>query len=55
MTTKIHLVCDGKGRTLAFVLTGGQVADTSMLPDTIDEIRVVGAKGRPRTRPERVI
>ena len=29
MTTKIHLVCDGKARALAFVLTGGQVADTS--------------------------
>lgn len=37
------------------MLTGGQVADTSMLPDTIDEIRVAGATGRPRTRPDRVI
>ncbi len=55
LTTKIHLVCDGNGRTLAFVLTGGQVADTSMLIDTIDEIRVVGGRGRPRTRPDRVI
>jgi len=55
LTTKIHLVCDGQGRALAFVLTGGQVADTSMLADTIDEIRVAGARGRPRTRPDRVI
>lgn len=31
LTTKNHLVCDGKGRVLAFVVTGGQVADTSML------------------------
>jgi transposase len=34
LTTKTHLVADGKGRALAFVLTGGQVADTTMLPDT---------------------
>ena len=26
LTTKSHLVCDGKGRVLAFVVTGGQVA-----------------------------
>jgi hypothetical protein len=30
LTTKTHLVADGKGRALAFVLTGGQVADTTM-------------------------
>jgi len=39
---------------LAFVLTGGQVADTIMLPATLDEIRVPTA-GRPRLRPERVL
>ena len=37
------------------MLTGGQVADTSMLADTIDEIRVAGATGRPRAGPDRVI
>lgn len=54
MTTKIHLVCDGKARPLAFVLTGGQVADTSMFIDVLDEIRVPG-RGPARTRPERVL
>ncbi|HEX2132398.1 MAG TPA: transposase [Actinophytocola sp.] len=44
---------DGKGRALAFVLTGDQVADTIMLPDALDEIRVTGATGRPRQRPDR--
>jgi transposase len=53
LTTKTHLVCDGKGRPLGFVLTGGQVADTVMLPATMDQIRVPTA-GRPRTRPERI-
>lgn len=55
MTTKNHLVCDGKGRALAFVLTPGQAADTSMLAATLSEIRVPGARGRPRSRPLRVL
>lgn len=55
LTTKTHLVADGMGRALAFVLTGGQVADTTMLPETLDEIRVAGATGRPRQRPDRLL
>jgi hypothetical protein len=55
LTTKTHLVADGKGRALAFVLTGGQVADTTMLPGTLDEICVAGATGRPRQRPDRLL
>lgn len=54
MTTKIHLVCDGQARALAFVLTGGQVADTSMFTDVLDEIHVPG-RGPARTRPDRVL
>ena len=55
LTTKNHLVCDGKGRVLAFVVTGGQVADTSMLATTLELISVAGARGRPRARPDRLI
>lgn len=55
LTTKTHLVCDGKGRALAFTLTPGQAADTSMLTATLSEIRVPGARGRPRSRPDRVL
>lgn len=55
MTTKNHLVCDGKGRALAFILTPGQAADTSMLAATLSEIRSPGARGRPRSRPLRVL
>jgi hypothetical protein len=36
------------GRPLAFALTGGQVADTVMLPTTMEQVRVPTA-GRPRT------
>ena len=55
MTTKKHLVCDGKGRALAFLLTPGQSADTSWMQATLAEIRVPGTSGRPRTRPDRVM
>lgn len=55
LTTKSHLVCDGRGRALAFILTPGQAADTSMLPATLEQIRVPGIAGRPRTRPDRVL
>ncbi|MCS6710571.1 transposase family protein [Brachybacterium sp. EF45031] len=54
MTTKIHLVCDGKARALAFVLTGGQVADTSMFTCVLDEIHIPG-RGPVGTRPDRVL
>lgn len=47
LTTKNHLVCDGKGRALTFVLTPGQTADTIMLIDTLSEIHVAGRTGRP--------
>ncbi|WP_354569791.1 transposase [Glaciihabitans sp. UYNi722] len=55
LTTKNHLVCDGRGRALAFLLTPGQSADTSWLQATLAEIRVAGTAGRPRTRPDRVM
>lgn len=54
LTTKIHLVCDGQARTLAFVLTGGQVADTSMFTDVLDEIRIP-RRGPAHTRPDGVL
>ena len=55
LTTKNHLVSDGKGRVLAFILTPGQTADTTMLAATLGQIRVSSARGRPRTRPARLL
>ncbi|WP_443706287.1 IS5 family transposase [Rhodococcus zopfii] len=55
LTTKNHLVCDGKGRALACVLTPGQAADTRMMATTLEQIRVPAGQGRPRTRPDRVM
>ncbi|WP_454116063.1 IS5 family transposase [Microbacterium aurum] len=55
LTTKLHLVCDGRGRPLGMVITGGNVNDTTMMPAVLEDIRVPrDGKGRPRTRPDRV-
>lgn len=56
LTTKVHLAADGKGRALSVVITGGNVADTCLLTETVSAINVpqIGA-GRPRWRPDRVM
>ena len=35
LTTKLHLVCDGRGRPLGMVITGGNVNDTTMMPGVL--------------------
>jgi transposase len=55
LTTKIHLIVDGKGRPLSLALTAGNINDTLLLPDLLAGIRVTRPVGRPRTKPERVI
>jgi transposase len=54
LTTKVHSVCDGRGRNLATRLTPGQDADTSELVGLVDQVRVArpGGRGRPRMRPD---
>ncbi|MDH6465627.1 transposase [Micromonospora sp. A200] len=56
LTTKIHLACDGAGRTLAFVLSGGNVNDGTRFTHVLTGIRIARpGPGRPRVRPDRVI
>ena len=57
LTTKFHLACDGKGRPLSIVITPGQRHDSTQFASVLDGIRVArpGGRGRPRTRPDRVI
>lgn len=57
LTTKFHLACDGKGRPLSIVITPGQRHDSTQLEPVLAGIRVprLGGRGRPRTRPERLI
>jgi transposase len=53
----VHLACDGKGRPLSIVITPGQRHDSTQLAPVLAGIRVPrpGGRGRPRTRPERLI
>ncbi|MGH8833835.1 MAG: IS5 family transposase [Actinomycetes bacterium] len=54
LTTKLHTICDGRGRNLATRLTPGQDADTSELVGLVDAVRVArpSGRGRPRVRPD---
>ncbi|WP_425269763.1 IS5 family transposase [Kitasatospora cineracea] len=56
LSTKVHLACDGRGRPLGFVLTGGNTNDCTRFEAVLESIRVprIGP-GRPRTRPDHVI
>lgn len=51
------MACDGKGRPLSVVISAGQRHDSTQLAPVLDAIRVPrpGGRGRPRTRPDRVI
>lgn len=40
MTTKIHTICDGRGRNLASRITPGQAHDTTQLITLLDQISV---------------
>ena len=54
LTTKLHTICDGRGRNLATRLTPGEDADTSELVGLVDAVRVArpGGRGRHRMRPD---
>ncbi|MFJ9786738.1 IS5 family transposase [Amycolatopsis sp. NPDC101161] len=56
LTTKIHLACDGHGRTLSVVLTGGNVNDRTQFTTVMAgvEFRRRGP-GRPASRPSSVL
>ncbi|MFD7749024.1 IS5 family transposase [Streptomyces sp. NPDC059698] len=56
LSTKVHLACDGLGRPLGFVLSGGNANDRTRFEQVMGSISVprVGP-GRPRTRPDHVI
>jgi transposase len=56
LTSKLHMATDGKGRMLSAVLTAGNINDTTMMAATLEQIRVPrSGRGRPRTRPDRVL
>ena len=55
-STKTHLACDQHRGVLSFVLTPGQAGDSPEMTTVLDGIKVARpGRGRPRTRPERVL
>ncbi|WP_373313550.1 IS5 family transposase [Catellatospora citrea] len=54
LTTKVHTLSDGRGRSLATRITPGQAADTRQLAALLDQVAVPrpGGIGRPRKRPD---
>ncbi|MFY1670215.1 IS5 family transposase [Plantactinospora sp. WMMB334] len=54
LTTKVHTMADGRGRSLATRITPGQASDTKQLVPLLDQIAVTrpGGVGRPRKRPD---
>lgn len=56
MTTKVHLVVDGRGLPLSIVLIPGNVNDATAFANVLDGVRTPRAgTGRPRTTPARVL
>ncbi len=54
-STKIHLVCDAKGRPIGAELSPGQDHETTRFASLVDGIEVRGARGRPRKRPDALV
>ena len=53
--TKRHLISDGRGVPLAFLLTGANVHDSVPFEDLLDAVPpVAGKRGRPRRRPDKL-
>jgi transposase len=55
LSTKIHAAVDGRGRPLVILLTPGQAGDAPMMLPLLAALRVGRDRGRPRTRPDRVL
>ncbi|MFJ6890045.1 IS5 family transposase [Streptomyces californicus] len=56
LTTKVHLAVDGRGLPLWLVLTPGNTNDSTAFEAVLDMVRVpLAGRGRPRTRPDRVL
>ncbi|WP_406079069.1 IS5 family transposase [[Kitasatospora] papulosa] len=56
LTTKIHLACDGHGRPLSFVVTGGNINDCTQFEQVLAQISVRRpGPGRPRNRPDHLL
>ena len=49
--SSIHLLTEGNGLPLAFLVTAANVADITMGLEVVDRVRVARPRGRPKKRP----
>ncbi|NBF08131.1 IS5 family transposase [Pseudomonas sp. Fl4BN1] len=50
LTTKIHMLCDARGVSLNFLLSGGQASDIAYAQPLLDGAYIPSLRGRPRKR-----
>jgi transposase len=56
LTSKVHLLVEGRGRPMGLVLSAGQVHDSKQMTSVLDRVRVPRkGPGRPRKRPVSVL
>jgi transposase len=55
LTSKVHLASDRRCRPLTFVVSEGQAADSPRFIPVLENIRLRGPVGQPRTRPDAVL
>jgi len=56
LTTKVHLACEQGQKPMSVVITAGQRGDSPQFQVVLGRIRVLRpGRGRPRTRPDRVL
>jgi transposase len=56
LTTKLHLGCEQGQKPLSIVITAGQRGDSPQFQAVLERIRIRrSGRGRPRTRPDRVL
>jgi transposase len=55
LTSKFHLACEQGQKPLAIIVTAGQRGDSPQFAVVLDAIKVPRPRGRPRTRPDRVL
>jgi transposase len=56
LSTKVHLACEQRQKPLSILVTAGQWGDSPQFQPVVDGIAVPRlGRGRPRTRPDRVL
>jgi len=52
--TKIHLVCEGRGKPIAVQISGGQEHESKYFKEMMEKISIPQERGRPRKKPDNI-